>query len=190
MVAERSRLVATGDRGGQMVIFMDMANILHAAQDIGVKIDYVKLRSYLAQGGQLLRTYAYVVEDPENGRSRGFITWMRNNRFRVISKRLQRFPDGQAKGNVDIELAVDMLALAPYISCAILVSGDGDFTRLVEAVQDKGVWVIVAGFNGTVAQSLIKMADEFIELDRALPQIQLTNGCEDVNGRGALRLVK
>ena len=39
------------------------------------------------------------------------------------------------KGNMDIELAIDMLEMAQYIDHAILFSGDGDFRRLVEAVQ-------------------------------------------------------
>jgi Uncharacterized conserved protein len=39
------------------------------------------------------------------------------------------------KGNMDIELAIDVLEMAEHLDHVILFSGDGDFRRLVEAVQ-------------------------------------------------------
>ena len=44
---------------------------------------------------------------------------------------------------MDIELAIDMLEMAQHIDHAVLFSGDGDFRRLVEAVQRRGVRVSV-----------------------------------------------
>ena len=39
------------------------------------------------------------------------------------------------KGNMDIELAVDVMEMAESIDHLVLFSGDGDFRSLVEAVQ-------------------------------------------------------
>jgi hypothetical protein len=69
---------------------------------------------------------------------------------------------------MDIEVAVDMLELAPRIDHAVLFSGDSDFRRLVEAVQRKGVRVSVISSIKTappmVADELRRQADQFIEL--------------------------
>jgi len=42
--------------------------------------------------------------------AKGFLLWMRRNGYRVIAKDLQ-LPDGSKKANLDVEIAVDMMAL-------------------------------------------------------------------------------
>ena len=67
-----------------------------------------------------------------------------------------------------MELALDMLKLAPHIEHAYLFSGDGDFCRLLQEVQDLGVKVTVVSSMNTspvmVADALRRKADHFIEL--------------------------
>jgi uncharacterized LabA/DUF88 family protein len=69
---------------------------------------------------------------------------------------------------MDIELAIDMLEMAPHIDHAILFSGDSDFRRLVEAVQRRGVRVSVVSTIKTappmIADELRRQADQFVEL--------------------------
>jgi uncharacterized LabA/DUF88 family protein len=78
--------------------------------------------------------------------------------------------DGQRriKGNMDIELAVDMLELAPRVDHIILMSGDGDFRRLVEAVKHMGIRVSVTSSIKTqpplISGDICRQADNFIEL--------------------------
>jgi len=78
------------------------------------------------------------------------------------------------KGSMDIEVAVDMLELAPRLDHAILFSGDSDFRRLVEAVQRKGVRVSVVSSIRTsppmVADELRRQADQFLELADIAPE--------------------
>ena len=73
------------------------------------------------------------------------------------------------KGNMDIELAVDALEMAPHLDEIILFSGDGDFRYLVEAVQRHGTRVTVVSTLRSqppmVADELRRQADRFIELD-------------------------
>ena len=70
---------------------------------------------------------------------------------------------------MDMELALDMLKLAPHIDHAILFSGDGDFCRLLEDVQGMGVRGSIVSTTKSsppmVADSLRRMADIFIEMD-------------------------
>ena len=86
------------------------------------------------------------------------------------------------KGNMDIELAIDVLEMASHLDHVVLFSGDGDFRRLVEAVQRKGVRVsVVSTIRSSppmVADELRRQADTFLELDELSPLIarQHANG--------------
>jgi hypothetical protein len=66
--------------------------------------------------------------------------------------------------------------MAEHIDHAVLFSGDGDFRRLVEAVQRKGVRVSVVSSVRSqppmVADELRRQADSFIELQELMPRIQ------------------
>jgi uncharacterized LabA/DUF88 family protein len=143
-------------------MFIDMANLWGAAKELGVRIDYLKLRDYFAGRVRLVRAYTYVPENGNLGIEGGLIGLMRRNGFRVITS---------TRTNLDVDLAVDMLSLAEHVDEAILVSGDGDFTRLVEAVQDKGVKVTVVGWKKRTAHTLIEAADEFVDLKDILKDI-------------------
>ncbi len=103
---------------------------------------------------------------------------MRRNGFRVVTKAVRRYTDGTSKANLDVELAIDMLTIAPYVDTAVLVSGDGDFVRLVEAVQFKGVRVEVVGLGEMTSTALIEVADTFTDLAELVPLIQLQNHIE------------
>ena len=76
---------------------------------------------------------------------------------------------------MDIELAVDMMELAPHLDHAVLVSGDGDFRRVVEAVQRQGVKVTVVSTMESqppmIADELRRQADGFLELADIGPEI-------------------
>ena len=69
---------------------------------------------------------------------------------------------------MDVELAVDMLELADRLDHVVLFSGDGDFRRLVEAVQRKGVRVTVVSTVKSqppmASDDLRRQADAFVDL--------------------------
>src|SRR6185295_15087206 len=73
------------------------------------------------------------------------------------------------------ELAIDVLEMAEHLDHVILFSGDGDFRRLVEAVQRKGLRVsVVSTIKSSppmVADELRRQADDFIELSELAPLI-------------------
>src|SRR5689334_24461415 len=81
----------------------------------------------------------------------------------------------KVKGNMDIELAIDVLEMADHLDHVVLFSGDGDFRRLVEAVQRKGLRVsVVSTIKSSppmVADELRRQADDFIELAEIAPLI-------------------
>jgi uncharacterized LabA/DUF88 family protein len=97
----------------------------------------------------------------------------------MVTKPTKEFTDAagrrKIKGNMDIELAIDVMEMADHLDHIVVFSGDGDFRRLVEAVQRKGVRVSVVSTIRSqppmVADELRRQADIFIELQDLEPAI-------------------
>src|SRR5206468_3188752 len=129
----------------RIAIFIDGANLYSAARGLAFDIDYKRLLELFSTKGRLIRAFYYtaLVEDQEYSPIRPLVDWLDYNGYTMVTKPTKEFTDAMGrrriKGNMDIELAIDMLEMAQYIDHAILFSGDGDFRRLVEAVQRKGV---------------------------------------------------
>lgn len=165
-----------GIRPGQRVAaFIDGPNLYAAAKHLNFDIDYNSLRAHLEENSDFLRAYYYtaVVEDSEEySPLRPLLDWLDFNGFSVITKPVKEFTDETGrkrhKGSMDIEIAVDMLETAQYIDHAILFSGDGDFRRAVESLQNQGVRVTVvstkSGQTGVIAEELRRQADRFVDL--------------------------
>ncbi|MBS0560691.1 MAG: NYN domain-containing protein [Proteobacteria bacterium] len=158
----------------KVALFIDGANLYSASRNLGFDVDYRNLLEYFRKRARVIRAYYYsaVLETDEYSPLKPLTDWLAYNGYSLVTKPAKEFTDAagrrRVKGNMDIEVAVDMLELAPVIDHAILFSGDSDFRRLVEAVQRKGVRVsVVSSIRTTppmVADELRRQADAFIEL--------------------------
>ena len=158
----------------KIALFIDGANLYATAKSLGFDIDYKRLLREFQSRGYLLRAFYYtaVIEDQEYSSIRPLIDWLDYNGYTVVTKATKEFVDQtgrrKVKGNMDIELAVDAMELAPHIDQMVLFSGDGDFRSLVEAVQRRGVRVIVVSTISTqppmVADELRRQADQFVDI--------------------------
>jgi uncharacterized LabA/DUF88 family protein len=157
---------------GRVAIFIDGSNLFYAALHLGIEIDYTKLLCCLTGNARLLRAFFYTGIDRTNEKQQGFLLWMRRNGYRVVTKDLIQFPDGSKKANLDVEIAVDMMLLADHFDTAILVSGDGDLACAVDAVTYRGVRVEVVSLRSMTSDSLINVADCYIDLDSIKQNIQ------------------
>ena len=155
-----------------MAIFIDGSNLFHTALQLGIEIDYAKLLCHLTQDARLLRAFFYSGMERGNDKQQGFLFWMRRNGYRVVTKELISLPDGSKKSNLDVEIAVDMITLSPYYDTAVLVGGHGDLAYAVNALSYKGVRVEVVSLRGISSDSLIDVADCFIDLDSIKQYIQ------------------
>ncbi|MFH7027729.1 MAG: NYN domain-containing protein [Heteroscytonema crispum UTEX LB 1556] len=157
---------------GRIAIFIDGSNLFYAASQLGIEIDYTKLLSLLTQKSCLLRAFFYTGIDRTNEKQQGFLLWMRRNGYRVVTKDLIQLADGSKKANLDVEIAVDMMTLAKHYNTAVLLSGDGDLAYAVNAVSYQGVRVEVLSLRSMTSDSLINVADHFIDLDTIKQQVQ------------------
>ena len=162
-------------RDERLALFIDGSNLYAAAKSLGFDIDYKLLRAEFMRRGKLLRAFYYtaLLESEEYSPIRPLVDWLHYNGFTMRTKPAKEYTDSQGrrkvKGNMDIELAVDAMELAPHIDHMVLFSGDGDFRPLIEAIQRKGVRVSVVSTIRSqppmIADELRRQADNFIELD-------------------------
>ncbi len=158
----------------KIAIFIDGANLYATSKSLGFDIDYRKLLKEFQSRGALVRAFYYtaLIEDQEYSSIRPLVDWLDYNGYTVVTKPAREFTDAagrrKIKGNMDIELAVDAMELAPFVDQMVLFSGDGDFRSVVEAVQRRGVRVSVVSTVTTqppmVADDLRRQADEFVDL--------------------------
>jgi len=181
----------------KIAVFIDGANLYATARSLDLEIDYRRLKDFFAKKGRLVRAFYYtaIVDEQEYSPLRPLIDWLDYNGYTMVTKPLKEFTDDtgrrKVKGNMDIEMAVDMLAMADLIDHVVLMSGDGDFRRLIEAVQRKGVRVTVISSNSTqpsmVADELRREADQFVDLETLRDQVSRGRGSrrptEDVDER-------
>ncbi len=162
-------------------LFVDGANLYYATRALGFEIDFAAMLRFFGGSTYLVRAcyYTALIETEDYSPLRPLTDWLAYNGWRVVTKpaKEQADPTGRRriKGNMDIELAVDMMELAPHLDHAVLVSGDGDFRRVVEAVQRMGVKVTVVSTMESqppmIADELRRQADGFLELADIGPEI-------------------
>jgi uncharacterized LabA/DUF88 family protein len=181
----------------RLALFIDGANLYAAARSLGFDIDYQKMLAFFGQRGRLIRAFYYttLIEDQDFSPIRPLVDWLDYNGFTMVTKMAREYVDSagrrKVKGNMDIELAIDMLQAADKLDHVMLFSGDGDFRRLVETVQRKGVRVsVVSSIQTTppmVADELRRQADHFLDLADLMPHISRRADAREARGEdGAL----
>jgi uncharacterized LabA/DUF88 family protein len=165
----------------RVALFIDGSNLYATARSLGFDIDYKKLLGHFRDRSRLLRAiyYTALLDDAEYSPIRPLIDWLDYNGYTVVTKPAKEFTDAlgrrKVKGNMDIELAVDVMRLCDSLDHVVLFSGDGDFRSLVEAVQARGRRVTVVSTLATrpamVADDLRRQADQFIDIMELKPEI-------------------
>src|SRR5271156_1863146 len=158
----------------RIALFIDGANLYSAAKSLGFDIDYKKLLAEFRTRGILIRAYYYtaLVEDQDYSPIRPLVDWLDYNGYSLVTKTAREYTDSQGRkrwrGDMDIEIACDMLEIADRTDHVVLFSGAGDFRRLVETMQRKGVRVTVVSTVKSqppmASDDLRRQADSFVDL--------------------------
>ena len=177
-------------------IFIDGSNLHTSARTLGIDIDYKKLLKKFADMGTLTRAcyYTALTDDQEYSPLRPLVDWLDYNGYTMVTKPVKEFTDSMGrrriKGNMDVEIAIDILQMADHLDHIVLFSGDGDFRCLIQAVQEKGVRTTVISTGRTsppmIADELRRQADNFIDLAdlaqdiaRKIPEHELKKRLEE-----------
>jgi len=159
----------------RLALFIDGSNLYAAGKTLGFDIDYKLLRSEFMRRGKFLRAFYYtaLLENDEYSPIRPLVDWLQYNGYTMVTKPAKEYTDSmgrrKVKGNIDIELAVNAMELAPHVDHIVIFSGDGDFRPLVESIQRQGVRVSVVSTIRSqppmISDELRRQADNFIDLD-------------------------
>jgi uncharacterized LabA/DUF88 family protein len=184
----------------RLALFIDGVNLYQTARALGFDIDYKRLLGVFAAKARLVRALYYTTlnEEQEYSPVRPLVDWLDYNGYNVVTKPMREVVDASGRrklrGSMDIEMAVDMLTMAERLDHAVLFSGDGDFRRLIEALQRRGLRVSVVSTlraqPAMLADELRRQADQFIDLADLAPQIARENGRREVQGPGSDRLAE
>jgi uncharacterized LabA/DUF88 family protein/cold shock CspA family protein len=152
-------------------IYVDAENIKMSG-GYGMRYD-VLVGLANSKNSVMLRANCYLAEDHERTQRDpeyrqkvyAYHNILRNCGFKIIKKYVRRFKDEDGnittKANADMDLAIDALLQARNLDRIILLTGDGDFLRLIVALQNTGCRVEVIGFHN-VSKELREVADSYI----------------------------
>ncbi len=152
-------------------VYVDAENI-RLCGGYGMRYDTLVEIANLGQS-TLLRANCYLAEDGARTKEDyeyrqklyRYHDVLRQCGFKVIKKFVKHFVDDEGilttKANADMDLAIDALLQARNLDRIILLTGDGDFIRLVLALQNMGCRVEVIAFKN-VSNELKESADSFL----------------------------
>ena len=160
-------------------VFVDVPNLIYGAErgeggPAGSTVHMGKLLDFLSSGRELIRATAYspVSDDPgEPVEQQRFVAPFVPYEYRIVTKPLKRFADGSIKGNFDVEMAIDMVTMTERLDVVALVSGDADFSSVVELLQGRGVRVEVIAFSGSTSIEMRALADHYIDVGTMLDRV-------------------
>ena len=170
ILEDRVREMQRHSTDERVSLFVDVQNMWYAARQqhgISARLDFEKLIQSALGDRRLIRAYAYLIQTPEVDQS-GFVTMLEQFSYEVKRKDLRRRSDGSAKGDWDMEMAIDMIRMADKVDVVILASGDGDFVSLVQLLKELGPRVEVFSFPHNTARDLMEAADRYQPIDRSL----------------------
>jgi len=166
-------------RTSRIALFIDGLNLNLTLRTLGFDIDFRRLLNEFESRGELVRAFYYttIIED-QNSTVRPLVDWLNYNGYTVVTKPMKESVDASGrrriKGKISVELAVDAMEFADQFDEMVLFSGDGEYRRLVEAVQRRGVRVTVVSTISSqpmIANELRRQADAFTDLLALKPHI-------------------
>ncbi len=143
-------------------IFLDVEN-LNRNGGWGLRYEVIKELAE-AQGTTVLRANAYLAMDTERektdlvyrDRNESYRAAIRRTGFHLVLKAVKKYYDSEGelvvKANADLDLAVDALLQSENLDYVLLGSGDGDFLKLVRALQTRGKRVDLISFANTSSE--------------------------------------
>ena len=174
-------------------VFIDTQNLYHSARDLLERtVNFETILQVATENRELVHAISYTVEREGEATSRPFIYKLSTLGFKVrrMNLTLHHVTDGGKpiyEGNWDMGIVADMFRLMDHLDIIVLGSGDGDFTDIVEVLQERGKRVEVIAFREHTAQKLIDAADRFTHLpdiEEGLMPARHKTGAKDAAGEG------
>ena len=154
---------------GRVAVFVDAANILYSQKTLGWQVDYKKLARYFKENFNLVFLGFYYGTVKDNAGQDRFFAMLKDRGFTLRTKPVKyiKTPKGTVlKGNLDVELAFDMLTLMDKFDTCLLFSGDSDFEIVIKHLRKAGKKVLVFSTKGHISIELIRSSHKYIDLKK------------------------
>jgi uncharacterized LabA/DUF88 family protein len=148
----------------RVAVFVDVQNLYYSAKNLfNSKVDFQNVLKHSVGNRKLIRAFAYAIK-ADVGSEKEFHEALAIRGYEVRLKDLQTFYGGAKKGDWDVGLCMDVVRMLPKIDVMILVSGDGDYTDLLDYARSYGVRTEVLAFAETASSHLVAEADDFLDM--------------------------
>ena len=160
-------MTKSGHKDQRIGVFVDVQNMYYSAKHLyNNKANFRTILREAISGRKLIRAIAYVIKADVKDENT-FYDALEEMGFEVKSKDLQVFYGGAKKGDWDVGIAMDVMRLAPKLDTIVLISGDGDFSDLLEHAKSLGCRTEVLAFGRATSHRLKEVADLFIDFDKS-----------------------
>ncbi len=173
----------------QLALAVDGHSMFYAQQKLGWFFDPRRLLALAGsqQGMELGSAFWYAgLKDPTD--QRPFRDALTSLGYTVRTRYLRELPSGNddarhndlragdqrhyVRANLDVEIAIDLLTVAPRTDAVWLLSGSRDLDRLVEVLRAQGLKITLITTEGMVARELRNAADRFLDLATLKPELE------------------
>ena len=167
---------------GQRIVyvFIDASNLWEAQKVKGQFFDFAKLKAYLQDRYQAseLRMFYYAAfpadgtrEHDVDGKHKFFTFLKKGLGVTVRKKPLKRikvpseFGEGiEEKGDMDVELTIDVVNNIHEYDTAILFTGDSDFLALIKFIRSRSKKAHVFSSKNNISKELLTGADGYTDV--------------------------
>lgn len=150
----------------KIAIFADVQNIYYTVKEkFNCHFNYNTFYNEIANGNKIIKAIAYAI-DKNNDKQIHFQEILKKIGFQIKLKPFIQRRDGSTKGDWDTGIVIDMLEYSKDVDKIVLVSGDGDFTEVVQKIiESTNIEVQVYGVPGLTSALLINTATLFIPIN-------------------------
>ena len=169
-------------------IFVDGANFHLMSRGLDITVDYRKLLSHFSKSSKIVRAFYYTVllDDGEFSPIKPLADWLEYNGYTVITKtpsvsglRDGTVHSGISKSSMNVSITLDAIEMSEFVDHIIILSGDGELSPLVRALQRRGTEVTILGTvhgkSSVTSDELRRKADHFINLAELAEELQRTD---------------
>lgn len=173
-------MAKTRQKGNTVFVFIDASNLWQAQKAKGKMFDYEKLKAFLKTkfDASEIQVFYYTAYPAEGTREHStdnkhkFYTYLKKGLgFIVRKKELKRIithgEEGdsvQEKGNMDVEMTIDVIHFMGKYDTALLFTGDSDFLALVSYIKNGGKKAYVFSSKNNVSQELRTGGDGYFDV--------------------------
>ncbi len=168
------------DYGDKTYAFIDASNLWEAQKKKGKLFDLEKLKKFIKDtyGATTLKIYYYTAYPAEgtrdyslDGKHKFFTYLTKALGFEVIKKELKRITVHtkhgdviEEKGNMDVEMTIDVMRHLDKYDTALFFTGDSDFLALATYLRNAGKKVFTYSSKNNISEELRTGTDGYIDI--------------------------